>query len=451
MAKNVAEITAADFDKLIKNTDEKVILDFYSSECSPCEALSPKFESYAQLFGSEIKFYKIFRQENRELANELGVKSSPTLLFFDSGKEVHERMSGEIRKWQIGNAIKAMVGDARYNTVMNERGRTEKEADVVVLGGGPAGLTAAIYAGQAKLKTIVVEQNLVGGQVKTTHMISNYPGTGGPMSGMELMDKMDWQARGAGAEIIAAVDVTGVELSKEGGKHTIYLDDDVVIHAWSVILGMGSEPRALGIAGEKDLKGKGISYCATCDGKYYEDQEVVVIGGGNSAVEESLFLTRFAKKVTVVHQFEHFQANKTAQEELLAHDRIDVVWSTEPRAFEKTDDGRMRVRAQNVKTGKEIELVTDGVFIFVGYVPNLKTIPEGTIATDQWGYIRVTEDMETNLAGVYAIGDIRSKKWRQAATAISDGCIAAIVAEKYVESRKKKAEKESEAVLATKN
>lgn len=450
MAKNVTEITSAEFEKLVTNSKDRVILDFYSSECSPCEALAPKFESFAELFGNDIKFYKMFRQENRELATRLGVKSSPTLVFFQEGKEVYERMSGEIRKWQIGEAIKSMVGEEHYNQVVSQKEKTVIEADVVILGGGPAGLTTGIYAGQAKLKTVIVEENLVGGQVKTTHMISNYPGTGGPMSGMELMDKMDWQARGAGAEIIAAVDVTGVEFAEKGQRHTVYLDDDVIIKTWSMVLAMGSEPRAIGVKGEKELKGKGVSYCATCDGKYYEGQEVVVIGGGNSAVEESIFLTKFATKVSIVHQFDHFQANKTAQEEALSHEKINVLWNSEPRAFEKTEDDRMLIRLQDVKTGEESSIVTDGVFIFVGYVPNLSRIPEGSVVTDQWGYIRVTEDMETNLPGVYAVGDIRSKKWRQAATAVADGCIAAIVSEKYIESSKKAGSKASEPELASK-
>ncbi len=436
MAINVMEISAENFDELVLKSSDKVIVDFYSSECSPCEALAPKFEEFAGLFSDDIKFYKIFRQQNRDLATNLGVKSSPTLLFYNAGKEVGERFSGEIRKYQLADGVRRLAGESRYNEIMSKRERKFKEADIVILGAGPAGLTAGIYAGQAKMNAIIVDQNLPGGQVKITHQMSNYPGTGGPISGMELMDKMDWQARNSGVEIIAAVDVTGLELSEDGGFHRILIDDDMEIKARSVVLGMGSEPRPLNIPGEKELKGKGISYCATCDGKYYEDQEVIVIGGGNSAVEESMFLTRFASKVKVVHQFDHLQANKTAQEEAFANEKIDFIWDNEPRKFEKTEDGKMKVHFHNVKTGEASEMVADGVFIFIGYVPNTHLI-KNHIEKDNWGYIRVTEDMETNIPGVYAVGDIRSKKWRQAATAVSDGCIAAIVSEKYVEKQKK--------------
>jgi thioredoxin reductase (NADPH) len=391
----------------------------------------------------------MFRQQNRELANELGVKGSPTLLFFDGGKEVGQRYSGEIRKVQVAEGVKNLVGEARYNEVIARKEKKRKEADIVILGGGPAGLTAGIYAGQAKMKTILIDQNLPGGQVKITHMMSNYPGTGGPISGMELMDKMDWQARDSGVEIIAAVDVTGLDLDTKGGIHTIYIDDDMEIKARSIVFAMGSEPRALGIPGEKELKGQGISYCATCDGKYYDDQEVIVIGGGNSAVEESVFLTKFASKVTVVHQFDHLQANKTAQEEAFANDKINFVWNNEPRKFEKTEDGKMKVEFEDVKTGERTSMVTDGVFIFIGYVPNTSVI-KAEIDKDPWGYIRVNEDMETTIPGVYAVGDIRSKKWRQAATAVSDGCISAIVAEKYVEKQKHRMEAEKNLAGASK-
>lgn len=441
MAKYVQEINTDQFDELIKSSKDKTILDFYSTECSPCEALAPKFEEFSELFHEDIKFYKMFRQQNRELAVDLGVKGSPTVIFFDGGKEVATRLAGGVRKWELAEQVKALVGEKRYNEVMARKEKQIKEADIAILGAGPGGLTAGIYAAQAKMKTVIIEENLVGGQVSITHSISNFPGTGGPISGMELMDKMDWQTRNSGAEIIAAVDVSKVEIASDGGYHKIFIDgDDMEIRARALVIATGSQPRPLNVSGEKDLKGKGISYCATCDGKYYDNQEVIVIGGGNSAVEESIFLTRFASKVTVVHQFDHLQANKTAQEEAFENEKINFVWNSEPRKFEKTADDRMKVVLENVKTKETTELVTDGVFIFIGYIPNTGVLDESgvEVTKDKWGYIKVNEDMETNIPGLFAIGDIRSKKWRQAATAVSDGCISAIVAEKYVESMKRK-------------
>ena len=197
---------------------------------------------------------------------------------------------------------------------------------------------------------------------------------------------------------------------------------------------MGAEPRLLGVPGEKEFRGRGISYCATCDGKFYQDLELIVIGGGNSAVEESLFLTRFARRITIVHQFDTLQANKAAQEAALAHPAIQFVWDSEPRSFQMDEHNKMHVMVENRKTGVKKELIADGAFIFVGLLPNVQGI-EGLRRNEQ-GYVITTEDMETNIPGVYAIGDVRQKKVRQAITAAADGCIAAVIAEKYIEKRK---------------
>jgi thioredoxin reductase (NADPH) len=433
MGNHLQEINQDQYESLIQNYEGRVILDFYSSECSPCEALAPKFEETALLFGEHVKFYKIFRQQSRELANRLNVKSSPTLLFFDNGKEVAPRLTGGIRKRDILNAISGMIPEEQFQAILSRRERIQRRVDVVILGGGPAGLTAAIYAAQAKLKTIVVDPALPGGQVSTTHLISNFPGTGGPVSGWELMDKTLNQAKQSGAEILGAVDISDVRLSEDGGRHLVVVDETIQIEAGAVILAMGSEPRRLGIPGERELKGKGISYCATCDGKYYEDKEVVVIGGGNSAVEESLFLTRFATKVTVVHQFDRLQANMTAQEHAFANEKISFLFNSEPRRFETTENGRMNVVVESVQTGDYRTIETDGVFIFIGMAPNIQTLPE-TVERNRYGYIPTDDEMKSNLPGVFAAGDIRDKKIRQAATAVSDGAIAGIFAERYIEA-----------------
>jgi len=433
MSKYVTEIKEDQFGKLIEKSDKPVILDFYSTECPPCEALAPKFEEYAELFHEHIHFYKIFRQENRKLADDLNIKSSPTLIFFNNGRETAERLSGGIRKQELKDIIQTIISPDIFQKAMSERKKTLRKADVVILGGGPAGLTAAIYAAQAKLKTIVIDPALPGGQVATTHMISNYPGTGGPVPGWELAHKTQEQAKESGAEILAAVDITSLKCSKIGETHHVQIDEDIEIESPVVILAMGAEPRKLGIPGEKEYKGKGISYCATCDGKYYDGKEVVVIGGGNSAIEESIFLTRFATKVTIVHQFETLQANKTAQEHAHENNKIEFIMSSEPRSFELTEDNKMAVTIENVKTGEVSRLNTDGIFVFIGMVPNAGHLPD-SLDKNHWGYILTNEDMETNLPGVYAAGDIRSKKIRQAATAVSDGCIAAINAEKYLEN-----------------
>ena len=443
--KNIIEISADEFEKFVLNSKKPVILDFYSDECVPCEALAPKYKDLANLFGDKIQFLKIWRQKNRSLAEKLGVFSSPTLIFYlPQGKETGKRLSGAIKKREIIEQIKNLIGSELVEEILSQKEKQRIDVDVIVLGGGPAGLTAALYTAQAKLNTIVIDQDLPGGQVKITHQISNYPGTGGPVSGWELSEKMQKQVKDAGAKIISAVDVTKVELKPL--DHIVWIDNEVEIHGKAIILAMGSEPRKLNIPGEKEFKGKGISYCATCDGKYYENKEVVVIGGGNSAVEESIFLTKFAKKVTIVHQFDHLQANKTAQEEAFKNPKIQFIWNSEPRKIDKLSNGKMQITIENLKTHTLSEIITDGIFIFIGYQPNLSLIKE-ELTKDPWGYIITDENMATNTEGVYAIGDLRSKRFRQATIAVGEGTIAAMALEKYLAEVKHQYIKESQSEL----
>ncbi|GIX43099.1 MAG: hypothetical protein KatS3mg129_2832 [Leptospiraceae bacterium] len=443
--KNVIEIQQEDYEKMVLNSEKPVILDFYSDDCIPCESLAPKFEDLANLFGHHISFLKIWRQKNRPLAEKLGVFSSPTLIFYNpGGKEAGNRLSGAIKKREIIEQIKVLIGQETVNKILSKKQKQRIDIDVIILGGGPAGLTAALYTAQAKLNTIVIDQDLAGGQVKITHQISNYPGTGGPVSGWELAEKMQKQVKDAGAKIISAVDVTKVELKPL--DHTVWIDDEIEIHGKAIILAMGAEPRKLNIPGEKELKGKGISYCATCDGKYYENKEVVVIGGGNSAVEESIFLTKFANKVTIIHQFDHLQANKSAQEEAFKNPKIQFIWNSEPRKFEKLSNGKIKITIENTKTHEFSDIITDGIFIFIGYQPNLSLIKEN-LTKDPWGYIITNEDMATNIEGVYAIGDLRSKKFRQATIAVGEGTIAAMAVEKYLAEVKHQYIKETESEL----
>jgi thioredoxin reductase (NADPH) len=440
MAKNIIEIEEKDYESYVLNSDKPVILDFYSDDCVPCEALAPKFEDLANYFGEYIQFLKIWRQKNRPLAQKLGVFSSPTLIFYHpKGKETGKRLSGAIRKKEIVEQIKNLIGSELTEEILAKKTKQRMDVDVIVLGGGPAGLTTALYTAQAKLNTIVIDQDLTGGQVKITHQISNYPGTGGPISGWELGERMLKQVLDAGAKVISAVDVTKVVLKPR--DHTVWIDDEIEVHGKAIVLAMGSEPRKLNIPGEEEYKGKGISYCATCDGKYYEGKDVIVVGGGNSAVEESLFLTKFVNSVTIVHQFDHLQANKTAQEEAFKNPKIKFIWNSEPRKIEKIHD-QMKMTIENVKTHQFSEIIADGIFIFIGYQPNTSSIQEcdceieDEIRKDRWGYIITDEDMATNIEGVYAVGDIRSKKFRQAAIAVGEGTIAALALEKYLANLK---------------
>ena len=413
------EINSSEFEKEVLQSG-KVILDFYSTECPPCEALASKFEDLAGLYGNDIKFMKIFRQQNRDLAEKLGEKSSPTLMFFNNGKEVATRLTGGIKRSEIIRNLNSMLPEDRVSEIKSGIRPSTSEFDVIILGAGPGGLTAGLYLCQAKINTVLIDVALPGGHVATTHEVSNYPGFIEPQAGYMLSHNMSEQTKMCGTVYKVAVDVTSVDLEKK----EVVIDEYETIRAKRIIIGTGTTPNLTGASGEKELKGRGISYCATCDAKYFNDKEVLVIGGGNSAVEESEYITRFAGKLTIVHQFDRLTANKQAQEKVFRNPKISIIFNTEPRAFTREGD-KIITEAENLKTGERSRLVSDGVFIFIGMKPNIGLFRD-KLALDQWGYIKTDEDMRTSIPGVYAVGDVISKKYRQITTAVADGTIAAM-------------------------
>jgi thioredoxin reductase (NADPH) len=413
------EILTGDFDKEVLQAD-KVVLDFYSTECPPCDALAPKFEALASIYGNDIKFLKVLRQQNRDLAERLGVFGSPTLLFFEKGKEVGIRLTGGIKRSEIMHNLNAMIPAKKVTEIKSRLKPFATPYDVAIIGSGPGGLTAGLYLCQARINTVLIDTGLPGGHVSLTHQVSNYPGFIDPQPGYLLSHNMSEQTKKCGSVFKVAVDVTKVDMVQK----EITIDEYETIRVKKIIVATGTSPNYLNVPGERELKGKGISYCATCDAKYYADKEVIVIGGGNSAVEEAEFITKFASKVTMIHQFDKFQANKQAQEKLLANPRVQVLFTHEPRSFSRRGD-KMVVSVENMQTHDIKELETDGVFIFVGMKPNIDLFG-GKLELDQWGFLKTDEDMRTNLPDVYAVGDVRSKKYRQITTAIADGTIAAI-------------------------
>ena len=414
------EISAVEFEKEVLQGG-KVVLDFYSSECPPCEAVAPKFEALAALYGAKIKFLKIFRQQNRELATQLGVSSSPTLLFFDEGKQVSTSLHGGIKKAEIQDRLDKMISAEEVNEIKSNQKSIVTEYDVAILGGGPAGLTAGIYLGQAKIKTVLIDPALPGGYMGITHKVSNYPGFTEPQPGFMLAHYMSEQAKGSGIDFKVAVDISSVDLN----KNEIVIDKLETIHARKIIIATGTSPNPMNIPGEKEYKGKGISYCATCDAKYYEDKDVVVIGGGNSAVEESLYITKFAKSVTIVHRSDKLRANEIAIENVLSHPKINILFGQQPVSFVQQGE-KMITSIENMKSKEVSTLVSDGVFVFIGLKSNVEVFGDFLPEADQWGYIITDEDMKTSIKNVFAIGDITSKKYRQITTAVADGTIAAI-------------------------
>jgi thioredoxin reductase (NADPH) len=420
------EINSSEFEAEVLKGG-KVVLDFYSTECPPCEALATKFENLAGLYGKDIKFLKIFRQQNRELAEKLGVKGSPTLLFFDNGKEVSGRLGGGIKRSEIIRNLDSMLSEERVKKIKSGIKPIVSEFDVIILGAGPGGLTAGLYLCQAKINTVLIDPSLPGGHVSTTHEVSNYPGFIEPQAGYMLSHNMSEQTKLCGTVYKVAVDITSVDLDKK----EVVIDEYETVKAKKIIIGTGTTPNFTGAPGEKELKGKGVSYCATCDGKYMEGKEVVVIGGGNSAVEESEYLTRFATRLTIVHQFDKLTANKTAQEKILRNPKVSIMFENEPRSFSREGD-KIVTELENVRTKERQKLFSDGVFIFIGMKPNIQLFKD-KLELDQWGYIKTDDEMRTNIPGVYAVGDVISKKYRQITTAVADGTIAAMAIAKEID------------------
>jgi thioredoxin reductase (NADPH) len=306
--------------------------------------------------------------------------------------------------------------------------------DLIVIGSGPAGLAAGLYAARAKLNTLILEKSKTGGQIVTTDEVANYPGSIRNATGPAIIARMVEQAEEFGAvrkkEGVVEVDFTG-KIKKIKGEAAEYF-------AKAVIIATGATPKKIGCPGEARLTGKGVSYCATCDADFFTDLEVFVIGGGDSAIEEALYLTKFARKVTIVHRREELRAAKSIQEKAFHNPKIDFIWDTVVSEI-KGEDLVESIVFQNVKTGQVTEYHADeedgtmGIFSFVGYQP-LCEIFKGKVEMDGAGYIVTDPDMKTNVEGVFAAGDIRVKSLRQVVTATADGAIAAVQAEKYIEN-----------------
>ena len=298
--------------------------------------------------------------------------------------------------------------------------------DLVIIGGGPAGLTAGIYAARARLEVILLEKLVAGGQIMTTDQVENYPGFPEGISGFELADRMKRQAEKFGLKI-QNKDVSRLELSPE---RKLVVTENETFETRTLILTTGATPQRLEIEGESLLIGRGVSYCATCDGPFFKDQEVAVIGGGDTAVEEALFLTRFAGRVYLIHRRDELRATKLLQERALAEEKISFIWDTVPTRI-AGETGVEGLDLRNVKSGETTYLPINGVFVFVGYIPNSDLV-RGQVNLDDRGFVITGNNMETSIPGVFAAGDIRSKLLRQVSTAVGEGATASFAAEKYL-------------------
>jgi thioredoxin reductase (NADPH) len=315
-----------------------------------------------------------------------------------------------------------------------ERGLFMSESelyDLVIIGGGPGGLSAGIYAMRAALKTVLVEMGAPGGQVNNSDSVENWPGDE-HIGGAELGMKFSLHAQSYGLEI-RSEEVEDIEPGLD--MHTVTLANGDTLRTHAVILATGGNPRKLNIPGEEDFYGKGVSYCAVCDGFFFRDKTVVVIGGGDTAAEESLYLAKLAKKVYIVHRRDALRAGALLQQRVKAECKIEILWNTVATTIKADDDGVRAVDLKDTRTGETRELAADGVFIFIGFDPNNKLVPAGTNMNAN-GYVITDEKCETNCPGVYVIGDLREKYARQIVLAAADGCTAALAAAHYVETRK---------------
>jgi len=301
--------------------------------------------------------------------------------------------------------------------------------DVVIVGAGPAGLTAGIYCSRGRLKTAVLERNMAGGQIALTDLVENYPGFPEGISGFDLSQKMKEQAEKFGAEMREIEGVADLRRDPEG--HYVVVTDREEILARTVILAPGVEPRRSGIPGEAEFIGRGVSWCATCDGALYRGKTVAVIGGGDSAVEEGMFLTKFADKVFLVHRRNELRAAPIAQERAFANPKVEFVWDSIPKQIDGADMVEA-LEVENVKTGEGRSLPVNGVFMYIGQIPNTAWLKD-TVELDDYGYIVTDGLLRTELPGVFACGDARANPLKQIAMAVGEGALAAVQAERYLD------------------
>ncbi len=310
----------------------------------------------------------------------------------------------------------------------------EETYDVIIVGGGPAGLAAGLYCNRAALKTILLEKGQLGGQIAISKEVENYPGVEG-ITGFDLAEKLVHHAQSFGLRIIQE-EITSVNTGPD--LHSVRLSNGDVLHTVALILALGGTARKLGIAGEAEYLGSGVSYCATCDGFFFRDKIVVVVGGGDTAVEEALYLSRLARKVFLVHRKNTLRASQILQGRLMTKPGIEIIWNTIITEIKGNGSTVETVSLENLVTGAKRELTTDGVFIFIGYSPNTQLIPRALRINEQ-GFVITNDKCETSVPGIFAAGDLRQKFANQIVVAAADGCIAALAAAHYVEAQKAKA------------
>lgn len=421
---NLEKLNAERLEQVVYEQESPCLIIFYRKECHVCKEVVPVLEELEPKYQSKCGFYSVDVEEEKKLFNRFSLKSIPQILFFYNG-EYHGKLAGLIEPDTVEEKIAEIYGAPEEEDAEAKR----NDYDLVIIGGGPAGLSAAIYGGRAKLRTLVINKGAVGGLVNTTREIVNWPGNISA-TGPGLMEEFRKHAEAFGVEFLKD-EAIRVDFSKE--EKIVQTKKEREISAKAVILACGSEPRLLNIPGERRLRGEGVAYCATCDAESFEGQDVVVVGSGDQAIEEGTYITRFARNVTVVvlHDEGVLDCNKISAEKAFCQKGMCFVWNSTIQEI-KGKDTVESVVVKNIKTGETSELACQGVFMFVGMVPSTKYLEGSGLEVDKMGYIPTNERMETNIEGVYAVGDNRTKYLRQVVTAAGDGATAAVAAERYI-------------------
>jgi len=415
------EIDSARLEELLKS-DKPVLVDFWAPWCTYCRRISDAYDRIAGQYGDRLHVVKVNIDDNEALAMQENIEVIPTLVLYQGGKAMGSIVAPESKAM-----IEAFIGET-----MHEETQKADEAvrDMVIIGGGPGGYTAALYAARSGLNTLVLEKLSAGGQMALTHKIDNYPGFVDGIDGFELSQNMLRQAERFGAKTEYA-EVVRLDLA---ASPKVIETNESTVYAKTVVIATGAGPRELGVEKEKELVGRGVAYCAACDGMFYKDKTVVVVGGGNSAAADALLLSRIAKRVILVHRRDTLRATKVYHEPLMQAENVEFVWNSVVSELLHADK-LTAVRVKNVRTGEETEIACDGVFISVGRKPASQLVKD-QLELDAGGYILAGESTKTSIPGVYAVGDVRTKALRQVVTAVADGAVAVHHAEEYLAQQK---------------
>ena len=399
---------------------QPVMVEFSAPWCVYCRRLAPALESVAEEYRDTLVFGAVNIDDEPELAQSEKIEVVPTLLIYQNGQVLGSIVAPESRAQLV-----AFIEETLQHREQ-EANITKHIYDMIVVGGGPGGYTAALYAARAGLDTVVLEKLSAGGQMALTEQIDNYPGFEDGIDGFSLGEKMKRGTERFGVETklteVLSLDLSGTVKKAETSEGPLF--------ARTIVLATGAGPRELGIEGEQELIGKGVNYCAACDGMFYKNKTVVIAGGGNTAAADALILSRICKKVIVVHRRDTLRATKIYHEPLMKAENVEFRWDSE--IIELLHDEKViGIRLRNVKTGEETTLACDGVFVSIGRKPSSELVKD-QVEVDPAGYIIADESTRTNIPGVFAVGDVRTKALRQVVTAVADGATAVHYAEEYL-------------------